>query len=62
MIIQIRCEAPRPRPREGDRRVDRQGRVWVRRQVYSERDRAYRVAHGRPVFEWVQVADLVGGR
>lgn len=44
---------PRKVSREGDVKFVR-GKRFVRRQRYSEQERAYLVHRGRPMFEWVR--------
>ena len=51
--VTILSSKPRKVAREGDVKFKR-GKRYVRRQVYSEFEKAWVMRRGRPVFEWVQ--------
>ena len=55
MAMYFTSKSKRRQPKEGDRKVDKAGVAWIRKQVYSERERAYLVSNGKPVFEWIKL-------
>lgn len=53
MRITIHTGPIRKKPRSGDEKVVK-GVTYIRQQQYSQRDRAWCVSNGRPVWEWVE--------